>query len=193
MDMRAAFRNRVYWTLNASEVVRLMVVTAVVTHVMPYLGSLGMNRFRAGLVALAIPIISILGRVGFGWLGDLVSKQKIMAAGLVIMAVGMLAFSGAQTAWLILPFLLFFSPGFGGNTSLRGAVIRDLFGVSSFGKLMGMTMGLSSLGGIVGPALAGYAYDYWGGYQVVWLAFALALAVCGGLMLLTRATAARAE
>jgi len=186
-EFKTALRNRLYWTLNASEIVRMMVVTAVVMHVMPYLGSLGMDRVKAGLVAAGIPLISIVGRLGFGWLGDLVSKQKVMAAALLCTALGMLAFSHAQQTWLIIPFLLFFAPGFGGNTSLRGAVIRDLFGVRFFGKLLGITMGLSSLGGIVGPALAGYSYDQLGEYQIMWLIFTAALFACGMLMLAVRA------
>jgi cyanate permease len=32
-------------------------------------------------------------------------------------------------------------------------------------------MGSASLGGIVGPTLAGWAYDTWGSYQHIWYVF----------------------
>jgi sugar phosphate permease len=181
-QFRDALRNRIYWLLNISEVFRMMVVTAVVMHVMPYLGSLGMDRFRAGLVASAIPLISIFGRIGFGWLGDVISKQKVIAVCLGFTAIGLIAFSNAETRWFILPFLFFFSPGFGGNTSLRGAIIQDHFGTNSFGKLLGVTMGISSIGGFLGPPLAGWSFDNLGGYQIMWQVFSIAVGACALFM-----------
>jgi MFS family permease len=68
-------------------------------------------------------------------------------------------------------FLLFFAVGFGGNVSLRGAIIRQYFGTAAFGRLLGVTMGASSLGGIIGPVAAGYTFDTFGTYRPVWLIF----------------------
>jgi len=52
---------------------------------------------------------------------------------------------------------------------LRGAILRSTFGAKSFGKLLGTVMGSGSLGGILGPTLAGWAYDSFGTYHLVWL------------------------
>ena len=58
---------------------------------------------------------------------------------------------------------------------LRGAVLREYFGRDYFGKMLGVVMGSASIGGIIGPTLAGWVFDATGSYQYLWLAFALAI------------------
>jgi MFS family permease len=85
---------------------------------------------------------------------------------------GTLAFSSIHIKWLIFPFLLLFSPAFGGTISLRGAIVREYFGRVYFGRLLGIIIGMSAIGGVIGPSAAGWTFDNVGGYQPVWLSFA---------------------
>ncbi|OGP50810.1 MAG: hypothetical protein A2Y79_13970 [Deltaproteobacteria bacterium RBG_13_43_22] len=172
MTFREALRNKSFLYLNLSEFIRLMIVTAVITHVMPYLSSIGIPRTTAGLVAAGIPLFSILGRLGFGWLSDIYEKKYIMAISFFLMGLGLLIFAYVQSWWVIFLFLLLFPPSFGGLTVLRAAVLRENFGLSSFGKLLGILLGVASLGGIIGPPLAGWVFDTWHSYYSIWLVFA---------------------
>jgi len=81
----------------------MMALSAVVFHVMPYLGSVGLSRTTAGFVAAGIPLCSIIGRFGFGWLGDVFQKKYVMAMTFCLMAAGMLAFSSIHIYWMIIP------------------------------------------------------------------------------------------
>jgi MFS family permease len=164
-------RGRTLWLLSLAEAVRFLMVTAVVIHVMPYLSSIGMSRATAALVATAIPLFSLIGRFGFGWLGDIFDKRYVLGGTYCLMGLGMLAFSYAHVGWLIFPFLILFSSGYGGVMSLRGAILREYFGAASFGRAVGILMGISSIGGIVGPALAGWTFDSFGSYHVIWITF----------------------
>lgn len=168
----SSFKDKDFWCLNFAEALRMIALTGVVTHVMPYLGSLGMSRDKAGLVAAALPIASIAGRFGFGWLSDVVDKRYVMISSYGFMAAGLLAFTQAREALFLVPFLSFFSPGFGGCMIVRGAMLREYFGMGSFGRLLGITMGTASLGGILGPPVAGWGFDQWGSFQPIWFAFA---------------------
>jgi len=172
ISFRKALKKRSFLYLNLAEVMRFMVLTAVVLHIMPYLGSMGMSRASAGLVAAAIPLFSIIGRFGFGWLGDVFDKRYVIAVTFGFMGMGMLAFSHMQSKWAIYLFLLLFSPGFGGGSVLRGAILREYFGRDSFGKMIGILMGFASIGGIIGPTLAGWVFDTLGSYDFIWLVFA---------------------
>ncbi len=178
VPFREALTSRPFLWLNLVEAIRFTVLTAVVVHVMPYLSSQGIARETAGLVAAAIPLCSIPGRFGFGWMGDVTEKRYVMAAAFACMAAGLLAFHFAAARWSLALFLLLFSPGFGGNMVMRGAVVREYFGVHNFGKLMGVTLGAASIGGIIGPTAAGWVYDTTGGYGPVWIA-------CAGLIALS--------
>lgn len=155
----------------SAESLRMMALTAVSVHVMPYLGHLGWTRTAAGLVAAGIPIFSIFGRFGFGWIGDVYDKRYVMALAFGMMGIGLVAFSRAEVFWMILIFIFFFPIGFGANMVMRGAILREYFGRELFGRMVGTVMGFASLGGIVGPTLAGWVFDTFGNYSLIWLVF----------------------
>jgi len=161
-------RTRSFLYLNAAETVRMMAVTAVVIHMMPYLSSLGIPRATSGAVAAALPLVSIAGRFGFGWWGDRLDKRIVMATTFFMMSAGAFAFCHVQSIGVLLLFLLLFAPGFGGSMVLRGAILQEYFGTAYFGKMIGIVMGSASIGGIVGPTLAGWAFDTTGSYTSVW-------------------------
>ena len=60
------------------------IVGAVVTHIMPYLSSIGIVRSTSSLVATALPVASSSGRLSFGWLGDRFDKRWMMAIGFAV-------------------------------------------------------------------------------------------------------------
>jgi len=182
INLRDAMRSRSFIFLNVAETVRMMAVTAVVVHLMPYLSSLGFERSTGGVVAASLPLVSIFGRFGFGWLGDRTEKRAVLGATFLIMGAGLVVFSFVRDPWMIVLFLLLFSPGFGGSMVLRGAILREYFGRASFGKMIGIVLGSASVGGILGPTLAGYAFDRVGTYTSVWQAMSLVCAFATVLM-----------
>jgi len=89
-----------------------------------------------------------------------------------LLGIGMLVFSYIHLSWLIFPFLILFSPAFGGILSLRGAIVREYFGRASFGRVIGLLLGLAAIGGVIGPSAAGWTFDNLGAYRPIWLFFA---------------------
>ena len=176
-----AIRSKPFLLLNLVETIRMMAVTAVVVHLMPYMTTLGFQRSTGGLVAAALPLASILGRFGFGWWGDRREKRFVLATAFFIMAGGLLVFSFAGNMATVALFLLLFSPGFGGSMVVRGAILREYFGKASFGKMLGIALGAASVGGIVGPTLAGYVFDLLGDYVPVWQILSLACLAAVGM------------
>jgi len=148
--------------------------SAVVTHVMPYLSSIGIARRTASLVAMAVPLASISGRLGFGWLGDIFNKKRLSAIGFALMSFGLLFFALVPDGgmWLLVPFLILFGTGWGANVTMRPALLREYFGRRQFGTIHGFSVGILMLGVMAGAPLAGWAFDEWGSYQGIWLIFA---------------------
>lgn len=181
--LREIIRSREFTHLNGTEAIRMIVVTGAVVHVMPYLESIGMARSRAAVIAAAMPLCSIAGRFGFGWLSDVYEKRKVLACALSLMGAGVLVFSFAEQVWGLYLFLALFPSGFGGSVVLRGAIVREYFGLHSFGKLLGITMGCASVGGLVGPILTGWTYDHLGTYRYTWFAFFFLVVIAVALVL----------
>lgn len=178
-----ALRSKVFWMIGIAEALRMMISMAVVTHVMPYLSSVGMSRANAAFVATSIPLFSIIGRLGFGLLGDLIESKHALALAYCFVGFGILAFSHIHMKWLTLPFLLLFCPGLGGSVPLRGTMIREYFGKASFGRLFGILMGVTAIGGVAGPSVAGWTFDTLRTYQPIWLFFAGIAAISVALIL----------
>lgn len=164
-------KDRTLWLISLAEAIRWIILTAVVIHIMPYLSTVGIPRTSAAFVAAAIPLISLIGRFGFGWLGDMFDKRYLMAITYFLTGLGMMALSFASTGAVIFIFVMFFSLALGGGVTLRGAMLSDYFGRSSFGKALGIIMGASAVGGIIGPTLAGLTFDTTGSYRLIWLVY----------------------
>lgn len=174
-EMESSFvkviKGRTLWFISLAESVRWMILTAVVVHIMPYLTSIGVSRANAAFVAAAVPLVSLIGRFGFGWLADAFDKRYLMAITYGLAGLGMLALSYSYTLLAMFLFIICFSLAHGGGVTLRGAMMSEYFGRSSFGKSLGTIMGISSIGGILGPILAGWTFDVRGSYHLIWLFF----------------------
>lgn len=179
-----ALKNRSFLLIVSAEWIRMMTVGTAITHIMPYLGSIGLSRSMAGFISAGIPVCSVIGRFGFGWIGDYIDKRYMIAIGLGMISIGLILFLYIQNSMIIvLIFLLTFAPGYGGGMSLRGAIIREYFGLASFGKMVGLTMGVSSVAGIIGPTLGGWVFDTFSSYAPLWVGFAV-LNLMGILLIL---------
>ncbi len=183
VPFRTALRQRAFLFLALSEGLRMMAVAAVITHIMPYLSLLKIPRPTAGLIAGGVTVLSILGRFGLGWLSDFFDKRHIIAASFALMSLGMFALCFVDIWWVLLLFLLLFPMGYGGAITLRGTLLREYFGRAAFGRLLGLVMGASAVGGMIGPTFAGYIFDVSGSYTVAWLSLGLVSCVTVFLML----------
>jgi MFS family permease len=188
MDVHQAIRTRSFWLLTLAFVFHTATVLTVVTHVMPYLDSVGIARTQAGLLATAIPVFSIIGRLGLGFVGDRMSRTRVAVLAYGMIALGMLCFASvpALGTWALYAFVLLFGVGYGGLTSLRPALTREYFGGARFGSIFGLIVGINAIGGITGPPLAGWYFDTWGDYRMVWVAFAVLAVVAAFLVLASR-------
>ena len=171
---KQALRSRTFWHLAVPFTYHVMAVSSIVTHVMPYLSSIGIARSRSSLVATGIPLMSVVGRLGLGSLGDRLDRRRISACAYFMMGLGAVCFAFAPTGgpWLFVPFLVLFGIGYGGNNALRPPMTREYFGRTSFGAVFGLIIGINMLGGFIGPPAAGWVFDTWGSYQSMWFLLA---------------------
>ena len=174
VKVKQALKSGVFWRLALSRMYHMMTVAAIITHVMPYLSSIGISRSQSSLVATAIPLMSIFGRLGFGWLGDKFNRRLAGTTSFIMLGSGVLCFAYASTMsiWLLVPFLVLMGIGYGGSNALLPLLGRAHFGRTNFGSIYGIMEGIGTIGGIIGPALAGWAYDNWGSYQIIWFLLA---------------------
>jgi sugar phosphate permease len=180
----------IFWQIVLVYICGYMVITSVQTHNMPYLGSLGIDRLTASMVAGGLPLFTILGRIGFGWLGNNVDAKRLSMSTFFFVGLGTLCYRyiDVTSMWLIFPFLFLFGVGYGGTVPMLPVMVREYISKRRFGLTLGFAMGLMTLGQLIGPPLAGWVYDTWNSYHSIWLIFAgLMFAVIAGVATLPSA------
>jgi sugar phosphate permease len=184
ISTKQALGSRTFWHITLAMAFQLLAIGTVSTHIMPYLSSVSIQRSTSSLVAMALPLVSITGRLGSGWLSDRFSKKLVATGFFAVMLAGLLCLNQAsrEAMWIMAPFIILFGMGWGGNNTIRASLMREYFGRSNFGSIFGFLMGTSVLATMAGPVFAGWVFDTWGSYQIAWIT--LIIIVSAGMILM---------
>jgi sugar phosphate permease len=174
---RQILTSRAFWHIAVTYAGFFMVIASVLTHIMPYLSAVGIGRIESSLLSSAVPIVTIFGRLGFGWLGDRYNKRYVSIAAFCLFASGMLMFTGIAGGGMAfaVPFVVLFSTGWGGSAIMMPVMTKEYFGRHNFGTVLGFVMGVSAVGQMLGAPIAGWTFDTMGRYQNAWIGFAIVL------------------
>jgi len=168
-----ALRTQAFWLLWIGGATIGFSQSTVMAQIVPYLESVGVSEGAAPFAVTGVTVCSLLGRIGFGWMGDFVDKRVLIAGCAALQCAGVLVLSALQSAWFILPFALMYGPGYAGPIPLRPALQADLYGMKAFGLVSGLLATSWTISGMIGPPLAGWVYDTSGTYRWAFLAYAL--------------------
>lgn len=196
LTMTQALRNRTFWLLGISMALISLGSMGIVVHQVAYLKkSVGFSSEAAAQIATAMTVLSLFGRLGFGYFADFVDKKKLLAAAYALMALGILAIATIQTQWQVIFYLALFSPGWGASIAVRPVLQAELFGLRAFAGIQGLMFTISSIGSVSGPIFVGAMYDVVGDYRPAFLTTAVAALLAVPAIILTpmpRAVEARA-
>jgi MFS family permease len=134
---------------------------------------MGMDPERAAFSLGLMTLLSIIGRLTFGWLGDIVEKRILFVVTYSLEAIGVLALMNVHSAFTLYLFALLFGIGFGGEIPLNPAIRAQYFGRAAFGKIHGFMAPITMMGSVIGPPMAGYFFDVNGSYRTAFLLVAL--------------------
>ena len=154
-----------------------MVTSAVTLHLVPLLSDMGRSPLEAAFALSAQAILSIIGRIGLGYIGDRFDKKVVYTAALLVLLVGVLVLAFATEVWQVGIFLVLYAPAYGGAAALMSALRGDYFGRRAFATIAGAMTPINTLGTISGPLFAGLVYDNTGSYQIALFTFAAIVAV----------------
>ena len=170
-----ALRSRTFWLLALAMSLAGFGSTAIIVHQVVYVTeAAGLSDEEAAVVAMMMPMISLVGRLGFGWLADYREKRQVLAASYVLLGLGILLLAAAQEPWQLVFFLVVFSPGWGGSIAVRPAFQAEYFGLRAFGAIQGLMFTVSTLGSVAGPIFAGWVHDSTDTYRQAFVVLALA-------------------
>jgi MFS family permease len=177
-DVRAALRTRAFWALFFAYLCTPLAVFPVVTHQVAFAVDQGFPRlFVAGIFGLT-GLLSIVGRIVFGFAADRIGRAMSATISYACTAVGTLCLLGLETwrdAAPLYAYALFFGLGFGARGPIITAIAAQLFQGRRFGVIYGILSIGNGVGGAVAPWFGGAIHDLTGSYRI---AFLVAVGFC---------------
>ncbi len=162
-----ALRDRSFWLLSFAFAFRIMATSSVSLHLIPFLTDIGVSAQTAGFMVSFLGIMGVVGRIGFGWLGDIFDKRYVVLAGLASLTIGMFILGASTTFWHAFLGLVFFSPAYGGLATMMFSIRGEYFGSRYFATIQGFMGAIIIIGPLFGPILAGWVFDTTGSYQFI--------------------------
>ena len=187
LTLSEALRSKVFWILYASLFLPTIGVFVPMVHLAPYATDLGHPESTGVMLVSLIGLGSLLGRFGIGGLADRMGRLKSLAVMYAGMGFSFLAWWQSQSLWALVVVSVAMGLFYGGFVATMPAVVMDIFGGRAVSAIIGWLYTAAGVGTLIGPTLAGYAFDRLGSYDAPILgAAALALAGAVGVYLLSR-------
>jgi MFS family permease len=181
-----AVRTSSFWMLLLAMAFRSCILSSIVVHQIAHLEDIGIAEHTAESALGFMILMSIPGRALFGWMGDRVSKQYLLAAASVLQGIGIFILANATSLAHVWPFLLIYGLGYGGAIPLTQALRADLFGRKAFATIGGIIMPATTVGAVIGPVFAGYMYDVTESYRIAFYTFVVLILLSGLTFLFVR-------
>jgi len=183
VDMSAVLRNRSFWILGLAVVLIGFVDQAMSQHFVLYLDKdVGLGLAAAAGAASIASLISIGGKVGFGWVYDRLSVRGVMICYLLMAIAAAIAIPVEGTI-LLGALVLTRGLAHGGAIVDIPVLSKHCFGPKFLGRTIGLLTACVTLGFAAGPPIVGYLYDTQGTYRYAFMMLA-AMAVAASLVIL---------
>lgn len=186
LSRRAALRSGVLWLLLVAFFIISATIQACMIHLVPMLKDRGMTPANAALAASLFGVAGMSGRLGTGYLLDLLPATRVPVLAFCLVAVGIfLLFAGSTGISSYLAAMLI-GFGYGAESATIPYLVGRYFGLKSFGEIYSYLFITVPLGGALGPVLMGVGFDRTGSYQTMLLLCGVATVIAALLLLRLR-------
>jgi MFS family permease len=158
LSIRETLRMHQFWLLTLATTFRVICSSAVLVHFVPILVWKGFNQQQAAFYLGFLAFFGMPIHLPIGWIGDRVSKPRLMASCMMIASASfLLLFFGTKKwqLWIALASLTVLE----GLFPLTWATVGDFFGRNHFARVRGSMSFLYTWGSVLGPVMAGAIYD----------------------------------
>lgn len=181
--VRTAVRSWRFWAVGGVFFAGSVSTQMLLVHQVAYLVDHGVSALVGATLVGIVGIASIVGKTGWGTMSDRVGREPAYTLAFLCVAASVpaLALAGAHPG-TALPYVyaVLIGLGYAVTAPLTPAIASDLFGGPRFARIFGLLHFTNSVGGAIGPWLAGAVFDTTGSY-------AYALPIAAGMALLAPA------
>jgi len=173
MPLRLAMRTPAFWLIYASLVLSCVGLFVPMVHLGPYAQDAGYSEAQGVTLVSLIGLGSLLGRFTVGGIAERLGRLPSLAAMYAGLGVMLVVWWSTTAWWLLALFALVFGLCYGAYVALVPTIVMDLYGARSVSGIIGTLYTGAGIGTLIGPWLAGTAFDAFGSYTLPILAAAL--------------------
>jgi MFS family permease len=173
LTFQEAIATRQLWTICFIYFIILFCVYTILIHIVQHAIDLGIpSGFSAGILS-TIGGVSIAGRFLMGGAADKIGEKSALLICLLCLLSSLVFLQAIQTLGMFYVFAAVYGFAHGGFFSLVSPLIAKFFGTKSHGLLFGIVIFSSTIGGAIGPFMAGYIFDLSASYKMVFMILAV--------------------
>jgi MFS family permease len=167
VSLREAVYTRQFWICSAAWFMLAFCVRVVLVHTANNITDQGISATVAATVIGAIGGFSIAGRLGLGIVSDRVGAKSAFLISLFLFSIAFIWVQFAREAWMFYLFALLYGVAHGGFFTVLPLLLAELFGLHALGAIIGAVIFIGTIGGAIGPVLAGRLFDISGNYHTI--------------------------
>jgi MFS family permease len=164
--LRAALHTPSFWLLYASLVLSCIGLFVPMVHLGPYAQDVGLTAAQGVALVSLIGLGSLVGRFTIGGFADRLGRMPSLVLAYVGLGAMLLVWFGGTGYGVLALFAVVFGMCYGAAVALLPTIVMDLYGARSVSGIIGFLYTGAGLGTLLGPWLAGAAYDAFGSYRI---------------------------
>jgi MFS family permease len=176
LSLKQAFHTTKFWILEFIMVCYGFCSLTTLVHIVPYAIDRGISPATAAVILAvmngAVPVSSII----VGLIADRIGTRRVFITCVCLLSAIMFLLLPVNIPWLLSLFVMIVSFGGGGISVIQSSMVAELFGMKAHGAILGCTTFAFTVGGAIGPFIAGAVFDSNGNYQLIFL-------LCGALVI----------
>ena len=182
-SVKESLRSFAFWMLILGTGARAFAMTSIVVHQVVYLTEVrDIPLVQASAALGGMVSISIIGRLGFGLLGDYVDKRHLLIGTILLQAVGVYILMTATTIGTVWIFVVVYGIAYGGAIPVYMAIIGEYFGRKNYATIRGFNQLFHVPTTVIGPVFAGWVYDTTGSYNFAFSIFIITMLIGVGFI-----------
>lgn len=168
--VREAVKTAPFWMIIITAFAISCGFYVIMSQIVAHARDVGVAASSASLTLTLNGVGSLVGGLLAWWFCKRLGHQRTLFVVLLGQALAMFLFIVTASVWSFLAVGLLYGFTYGIASPVRMALIPHLFGLRAIGTMLGCTTFAWSIGGLVGPYVAGYIHDATQKYTLAFLA-----------------------
>jgi len=180
-----ALRSFRFWTITGPFALALVAQVGFLVHQIAFLEPT-IGRSQAAAAVAVTVTMSIIGRLGFGFIIDRLNQRMASAVSLVSQAAALVVMTQTTQATPLFLACAVFGFSVGNMVTFPALIVQREFEAASFGLLIALSTAIGQFTYALGPGLIGVIRDATGGYSTALMLCAVLELIAAGIVLLQR-------